>query len=133
MLVHAPHQEGDPAAIPFEEGDAKPRMAFEDAAHAEAAGRKHHLDRMAIDVLEHRVGTELLADLRQQRAGSRRVLNPDLAPITRPLGGDLEAGLGCDAIGPQPLARVSHTRLTHHCGGAPTSRTTACPLEADRK
>jgi hypothetical protein len=35
-------------------------------------------------------------------AGSKRVLDPDLAPIARPLGGDLEAGLGCNAIGPQP-------------------------------
>jgi hypothetical protein len=42
-------------------------------------------------------------------AGSRRILDPDLAPIARPLGGDLEAGLGCNAIGLQPPGQsISH-------------------------
>src|SRR5215510_3589284 len=63
VLVQAPEQEGHPAAVALEEGDAQPRMALEDAARAEGAGGEHLLDRMGIDVLEHRVGAELLADL----------------------------------------------------------------------
>ena len=52
-------------------------------------------------------------------AVSRRVLDPDLAPIARPLGGDLEAGLGCNAIGPQPQGQSLLT---------PGSRIAAPPL-----
>src|SRR5205807_2113007 len=50
------------------ERHAQPRMAREDAARAEGAGGEHLLDRMGIDVLEHRVGAELLADLAKLRA-----------------------------------------------------------------
>src|SRR6266568_5103877 len=63
VLVHAPEQEGHPATVAFEEGHAQPRMTLEDAARAEGAGGQHHLDRMGVDVLEHRVGAELLANL----------------------------------------------------------------------
>src|SRR3989449_11267237 len=63
VLVHAPEQEGHPATVAFEEGHAQPRVTLEDAARAEGAGGQHHLDRMGVDVLEHRVGAELLADM----------------------------------------------------------------------
>ena len=57
-------------------------------------------------------------------AASRRVLDPDLAPIARPLGGDLEAGLGCNAIGPQPQGQSLLT---------PGSRTAAPSLLSKRQ
>jgi hypothetical protein len=63
VLVHTPEQEWHPAAVALQERHAQPRMALEDAARAEGAGGQHHLDRVGVDVLEHRVGAELLADL----------------------------------------------------------------------
>src|SRR5947209_4444204 len=68
VLVHAPEQERHPAAVALEEGHAQPRMALEDAARAEGAGGEHLLDRMGVDVLQHRVGAELLAHLPELRA-----------------------------------------------------------------
>ena len=62
VLVHAPEQERDPAAVALEERHAQPGMPLEDAACAKGAGGQHLLDRMGIDVLQHRVGAELLAD-----------------------------------------------------------------------
>src|SRR5215471_9176963 len=70
VLVHAPEQERYPAAIALEERDTQAGMTLEDAARAERAGREHLLDRMRVDVLEHRVGAELLADLAQGRPGA---------------------------------------------------------------
>src|SRR5262245_58642927 len=70
VLVHAPEQERHPAAVALEERHAQPRMALEDAARTEGAGGEHLLDRMRVDVLEHRVGAELLADLAELRAGA---------------------------------------------------------------
>ena len=59
-------------------------------------------------------------------AGSRRVLDPDLASIARPLGSDLEAGLGCNGIGPQPQGQsVYHP--AHALRRAQFTETTACP------
>src|SRR5215468_5124479 len=65
VLVHPPEEERHPAAVALEERHAQPRMAPEDPARAEGAGGEHLLDRMRVDVLEHRVGAELLADLSQ--------------------------------------------------------------------
>src|SRR6516225_472375 len=70
VLVHAPEQERHPAAVALEERDAQTWMTREDAARAEGAGREHLLDRVRVDVLEHRVGAELLADLAQRRPGA---------------------------------------------------------------
>src|SRR4029434_419392 len=68
VLVHAPEQERHPAAVALEEGHAQPGMPLEDAAGAERADREHLLDRMGVDVLQHRVRAELLADLPELRA-----------------------------------------------------------------
>src|SRR4030095_11427564 len=83
VLVHAPEQERHPAAVALEEGHPQPRMAFEDAARAERAGREHLLDRMRVDVLEHRVGAELLAHLPELRAGPLVEAERDLQLLER--------------------------------------------------
>src|SRR5881296_1745645 len=75
VLVHAPEQERHPAAVALEKGHAQPRMALEDTARAEGAGRQHLLDRVRVDVLQHRVGAELLAHLPELRA--RPLVEPE--------------------------------------------------------
>src|SRR5262245_17965119 len=75
VLVHAPEQERHPAAVAFQERHPQPRMTREDAARAEGAGGQHHLERVRVDVLEHRVGAELLADLPELRA--RTLVEPE--------------------------------------------------------
>src|SRR5262245_40185712 len=75
VLVHAPEQERHPAAVALQERNPQPRMTREDAARAEGAGGQHHLDRVRVDVLEHRVSAELLADLPELRA--RALVEPE--------------------------------------------------------
>src|SRR4029450_8058914 len=75
VLVHAPEQERHPAAVALEERDTQLGMALEDAARAEGAGGQHHLDRVRVDVLEHRVAAKLLADLAELRA--RALVKPE--------------------------------------------------------
>src|SRR5213593_3761365 len=69
VLVHAPEQEEHPAAVALEEGHAQSWMALQDSARAEGADGQHLLDRVGVDVLQHRVGAELLAHLPQLRPG----------------------------------------------------------------
>src|SRR5216117_1205149 len=50
VLVHPPEEPGRPGAVAFEEGDAEARKSLEDAAHAHADARLHHLERVAHDM-----------------------------------------------------------------------------------
>src|SRR5881409_3299403 len=62
VLVHPPEEPGRPAAVALEEGDAEAGVALEDAAHAYADARLHHLERVAHHVT-HDPPVESLAGL----------------------------------------------------------------------
>src|SRR3989441_8520655 len=62
VLVHPPEEPGRPAAVALEEGDAEAGVALEDAAHAHADARLHHLERVAHHVT-HDPPVESLAGL----------------------------------------------------------------------
>src|SRR2546430_11514782 len=68
VLVQTPEEEGHPAAVSLQEGDAQIRMAFQDAASDHADHGQHHLHGMAgrMDHLE--VRAEAVAHLWQVRA-----------------------------------------------------------------
>src|SRR3989475_12821375 len=62
VLVPPPEEPGRPAAVALEEGDAEAGVALEDAAHAQADARLHHLERVAHHVT-HDPPVESLAGL----------------------------------------------------------------------
>src|SRR3989475_241179 len=114
VLVHPPEKERHPAAIPLEKRDTQTRVALQDAAHAETARRQHLLHRVAVDVLQHRVRAELLADLPQLRAG----------PLVEPQRNSeiLERRPQRLVVGIVPVAPVHLVRPKEHAAEAELSR-----------
>src|SRR2546422_9506628 len=102
VLVHPPEEPGRPAAVALEEGDAEAGVALEDAAHAHADARLHHLERVAHHVT-HDPPVESLAGLLD--------VEPEIGGLE-----DMHVGGG----GPESLLR--------HRGPSPSGRTVTRPF-----
>src|SRR5437879_6094472 len=108
VLVHPPEEPGRPAAVALEEGDAQARVALENAAHAHADARLHHLERVA-----HHVAHDALVE---PLAGLLDVLHLPRAALveTDRHAQALELGPQRVVVRVMPVAGVDRVRAHEH-------------------